>query len=131
MGEVQLRDLPLSKDEIFLTLQQERKLLEELNQLSLLKKEALLHDDLECLESLVKQEETCFQQLKVIDAACVSQVRFFCKTATRDESVLERLREEQLELGRLAARFNKRLVGINPVYVECFNNPCGWQNFNI
>jgi flagellar biosynthesis/type III secretory pathway chaperone len=104
MREVQLQDMPISEDEVFLTLQQERKLLEELNHLSLLKKEALLHDDFECLESIVKQEETCFHQLKVIDAACVSQVRFFCKTATRDEPVLERFRAEQLELGRLAAR---------------------------
>lgn len=60
-------------------LKKEVAILTELNSLSLLKKEALLHDDLDSLETIVLKEEALSGNLKTLDNACSPQVRFFLK----------------------------------------------------
>jgi hypothetical protein len=60
-------------------LEKELALLEELNSLSLLKKDALLKDDLETLESIVLKEEVLSAKLKTISDGCLPEVRFFLR----------------------------------------------------
>jgi flagellar biosynthesis/type III secretory pathway chaperone len=61
------------------SLEKELALLEELNGLSLLKKDALLKDDLETLEAIVLKEEALSAKLKTISDECLPAVRFFFK----------------------------------------------------
>lgn len=60
-------------------LEKEAAILGELNSLSLLKKDALLNDDLESLETIVLKEEALSGNLKILDNACAPQVQFFLK----------------------------------------------------
>jgi flagellar biosynthesis/type III secretory pathway chaperone len=94
MQEVQLLEM----------LQTEIGLLEKLNELSLLKKEALLNDDFSRLETIVFQEETSFRQLKTIDDACASQVQFFLQANPLNAEVTETFQNKHLELRQLATR---------------------------
>jgi hypothetical protein len=94
MREVQLVEM----------LHTEIELLEKLNELSLLKKEALLNDDFSSLEAIVLQEETSFRQLKTIDDACASQVQFFLQTNHLSAEINETFQDKQLELRQLATR---------------------------
>jgi flagellar biosynthesis/type III secretory pathway chaperone len=97
-------------------LQTEIELLGKLNELSLLKKEALLNDDVSRLEEVVFQEEFSIRQLKVLDDACASQVQFFFRANETDTAAIEAFWEKQNELRRLAAelqvnnRFNMDLT---------------------
>lgn len=61
------------------SLEKELALLEELNGLSLLKKDALLEDDLATLEAVVLKEEVLSAKLKTISDGCLPEVRFFLK----------------------------------------------------
>jgi flagellar biosynthesis/type III secretory pathway chaperone len=83
-------------------LQNEIELLENLNELSLLKKEALLNDDVDRLETIVFQEETVFHQLKILDDACAPQVQFFFQADRRDPALSETIQGKRSELRRLA-----------------------------
>lgn len=60
-------------------LEKEVEILTELNSLSLLKKDALLTDDLDSLESIVLKEEALSGNLKTLDNACSPQVQFFLR----------------------------------------------------
>lgn len=60
-------------------LEKEVTILTELHSLSLLKKDALLNDDLESLETIVLKEEALSGNLKILDNACAPQVKFFLK----------------------------------------------------
>jgi flagellar biosynthesis/type III secretory pathway chaperone len=68
------------------SLEKELALLEELTGLSLLKKDALLKDDMETLETIVLKEEALSARLKTINNVCLPQVQFFLRTQN-DESV--------------------------------------------
>ena len=61
------------------SLEQELALLEELNGLSLLKKDALLKEDMETLDSIVHKEEMLSAKLKTVSDECLPQVQFFLK----------------------------------------------------
>ncbi|HBF36387.1 MAG TPA: hypothetical protein DDW50_03615 [Firmicutes bacterium] len=61
------------------SLEQELALLEELNGLSLIKKDALLKDDVETLETVVRKEEMLSAKLKTVSDECLPQVQFFLK----------------------------------------------------
>ena len=61
------------------SLEKELALLEELNGLSLLKKDALLKDDLETLEAIVLKEEALSGKLKAISDKCLPAVQFFLR----------------------------------------------------
>lgn len=67
----------LQNQELQELLYKELELLEELNGLSLLKKEAVLKDDLVSLETIVLKEEALSKKLRKIDDACSLQVKFF------------------------------------------------------
>lgn len=54
-------------------------LLDELIKLSLLKKDALLNDNIEALEVIVLKEEGLSRNLHAIGRACAPQVQFFLK----------------------------------------------------
>ncbi len=60
-------------------LENELAVLEELKGLSLQKKEALLNDDLDLLQTIVLREEALSNKLRKIDDACSPQVQFFLK----------------------------------------------------
>ena len=64
------------------SLEQELALLEELNGLSLLKKDALLKEDMETLDSIVHKEEMLSAKLKTVSDECLPQVQFFLKEKT-------------------------------------------------
>jgi hypothetical protein len=61
------------------SLEKELALLEELNGLSLLKKDALLKEDMETLEAIVLKEEMLSVKLKTVSDGCLPQVQFFLK----------------------------------------------------
>jgi hypothetical protein len=100
-------------------LQQEIDVLKELNTLSLMKKEALLKDDLDALQVIVLKEEALSAKLKEIDDACSPQVQFFLKERfssgkNRADSgeitaLIEDLRKQALEL-KLNNEFNQALL---------------------
>lgn len=102
-------------------LQQEIDVLKELNTLSLLKKEALLKDDLDALQVIVLKEEALSAQFKKLDDACSPQVQFFLrersskvKTGTEKQpkeitTLIEELRKHTLQL-KLNNEFNQALL---------------------
>jgi hypothetical protein len=102
-------------------LQQEIDVLKELNSLSLLKKEALLKDDLDALQVIVLKEEALSAQLKKIDDACSPQVQFFlrerfsgAKNGTEKQpeeiaALIEELRKQIQQL-KLNNEFNQALI---------------------
>jgi flagellar biosynthesis/type III secretory pathway chaperone len=92
----------MQKAQLLGMLQTEIELLGKLNELSLLKKEALLNDDFGRLEEIILQEETSSRQLKTIDDACASQVQFFLQA--NQFEVSETLRDKNTELRQLATR---------------------------
>jgi FlgN protein. len=61
------------------SLEKEFALLEELNDLSLLKKDAILKDDLETLETIVHKEEVLSPKLRALNGECLPRVQFFLK----------------------------------------------------
>ncbi|HBE79155.1 MAG TPA: hypothetical protein DDW65_15480 [Firmicutes bacterium] len=61
------------------SLEKELALLEELNDLSLLKKDALVEDDLAVLEAIVLKEEALSVKLKTISNKCLPEVQFFLR----------------------------------------------------
>lgn len=95
-------------------LEKEIEVLEELNKVSLLKKEALLNDDLNSLEEIVLTEERLSQSLKKIDDACSPQVQFFLtenpyNISSEVKDLLIKLRHSALNL-RLTNQFNQELL---------------------
>jgi flagellar biosynthesis/type III secretory pathway chaperone len=89
----------MSDNQSFQTLlQQEIDVLKELNTLSLLKKEALLKDDLDGLQVIVLKEEALSAQLKKIDDACFPQVQFFLRERFSGKSDTEKQPEELVAL---------------------------------
>jgi flagellar biosynthesis/type III secretory pathway chaperone len=89
------------------SLEQELALLEELNGLSLLKKDAILKDDLETLETIVRKEEILSAKLKTISDGCLPQVQFFLQekklTAELNELV------DKVRTTAIQFRFNNEL----------------------
>jgi flagellar biosynthesis/type III secretory pathway chaperone len=85
-------------------LQTEIELLEKMNELSLVKKEALLNDDFGRLTEIVLQEETFFRQLKTTDDACASQVQFFIQANRLDAAVFKMWQDKKNELRQLATK---------------------------
>lgn len=65
--------------EVISLLEKEIQILSELHELSLQKSQALLHDDLNLLESTALREETVSRNLKDAHDACFTQVQFFIK----------------------------------------------------
>ena len=59
------------------SLEQELALLEELNELSLVKTEVLVNEDMEALESIVHKEKMLSGKLKIVNDKCLPQVQFF------------------------------------------------------
>lgn len=97
-------------------IEEELEVLEELNKVSLLKKEALLNNDLKSLEDIILMEEKLSFRFKKIDDACSPQVQFFLKEKLDDASVpsstkelLLRLRKSALQL-QTNNRFNQDLI---------------------
>lgn len=102
-------------------LQQEIDVIKELNSLSLLKKEALLKDDLDELQVIVLKEEALSLKLQKLDDACSPQVQFFLRGDSRlnqgeaeqsDEKtkeLVEELRRNALQL-KLNNEFNQNLL---------------------
>ena len=102
-------------------LRQEIDVLKELNAQSLLKKEALLKDDLDALQVIVLKEEALSQKLKKIDDACSPQVQFFLRErfsgdGTKIEkgseevaALIEELRRQVKQL-KLNNEFNQALI---------------------
>jgi flagellar biosynthesis/type III secretory pathway chaperone len=68
-------------------LEQELKLLDELNDLSHQKTDALMKDDLIALEAIVLKEEALSQNLKKVDNACSPQVQFFLRGQSEGKPV--------------------------------------------
>jgi hypothetical protein len=75
------------------SLRQELKLIEELNQLSHLKTEVLLKDDLDSLEAIALKEEALSKKLKRFDDACSQQVQFFLKGQSDGSAIPAETRE--------------------------------------
>ena len=70
----------MAEHQLFLRqLEEELAILEELNGLSLLKKDAIMNDDLNSLETIVLKEEALSKKLSIIDHACSPQVQFFLR----------------------------------------------------
>ena len=98
-------------------LQQEIDIIKELNSLSLLKKEALLKDDLDALQVIVLKEEALSVKLQKLDDACSPQVQFFLRGGSspnlKDEektrALIEELRKNTLQL-KLNNEFNQNLI---------------------
>lgn len=102
-------------------LQQEINVIKELNSLSLLKKEALLKDDLDALQVIVLKEEALSAKLQKLDDACSPQVQFFLRGGSspnlKDEgklgekarALIEELRKNALQL-KLNNEFNQNLI---------------------
>jgi flagellar biosynthesis/type III secretory pathway chaperone len=106
----------MSEDQLTALLQQEIDFLAKLNHFSLLKKEALLKDDLNKLEEILYEEEITFREFKRIDDACSPQVQFFLKVHSDFSAVDAELKARLLKMRSLAAelqtnnRFNMELV---------------------
>lgn len=103
-------------------LQQEIDVIKELNSLSLLKKEALLKDDLDALQVIVLKEEALSVKLKKLDDACSPQVQFFLRGGSspnlkeeklgegeKTKALIEELRKNALQL-KLNNEFNQNLI---------------------
>ena len=98
-------------------LKQEIDVIKELNSLSLLKKEALLKDDLDTLQVIVLKEEALSVKLQKLDDACSPQVQFFLKGGSspdrkekgKTEALIEELRKNALQL-KLNNEFNQDLI---------------------
>lgn len=101
-------------------LQQEINVIKELNSLSLLKKEALLKDDLDALQVIVLKEEALSVKLQKLDDACSPQVQFFLrggsssnqkeeKPGKKTGALIEELRKNALQL-KLNNEFNQDLI---------------------
>lgn len=106
----------ITEVQLSMALNQAKELLERLNELSLLKKEALLKDDLNQLKEIVRQEEVLGQEFKTINDACLSQVQFFLQEQSQSSQVsdwqqqLRNLRQltEKLQVNN---KFNLELIG--------------------
>lgn len=91
-------------------------LLEQLNELSLLKKEVLLKDDLGQLEEIIHREEVLLNEFKTLDAACLAQVQFFLKEKS-EADLPEDIKQQLLKVRQLSAKlqvnnqFNLDLIG--------------------
>ena len=96
-------------------LRQEIELLEEIKRLTLQKKDALLHDDLQGMEKIVLKEEAASKKLHAIENACSPQVRFFLsgKSAVDIPSELSgyisQIKQLVLEI-KLNNEFNQTLI---------------------
>lgn len=94
-------------------LKAEHAILEELNGLSLLKKDAIMNDDLNSLETIVLKEEALSKNLSVIDHACSPQVQFFLRDKNnRSEKIgdlLKQIRQSARKL-RLNNELNQGLI---------------------
>lgn len=101
-------------------LQQEIDIIKELNSLSLLKKEALLKDDLDALQVIVLKEEALSAKLQKLDDACSPQVQFFLRGGSspnlkeeqlgeKTKALIEELRKNALQL-KLNNEFNQNLI---------------------
>ncbi len=109
----------MQENESFRTLlQQEIDVIKELNSLSLLKKEALLKDDLDTMQVIVLKEEALSVKLKKLDDACSPQVQFFLrgslpngakKPSHETVALIEELRKNALKL-KLNNEFNQALI---------------------
>lgn len=93
-------------------LEQELALLEELNGLSLIKKEALMKEDMETLGSIVHKEKVLSVKLKDVSDECLPQVQFFLEEqnfpAELDE-ILGRVRKTALQF-RKNNELNQKLI---------------------
>lgn len=81
----------MASSQFHLLLEDQVTILEELNQLSLAKKEALLNNDISSLESIVLKEETLAVKLKKVADACSPQVRFFLSGSNTPSPLFERI----------------------------------------
>ena len=97
-------------------LEQELKLLDELNDLSHQKTDALMKDDLIALEAIVLKEEALSQNLKKVDNACSPQVQFFLRGQSEGKPVpgeindlFEKIRVKVREL-KLNNELNQDLI---------------------
>lgn len=89
------------------SLEKELALLEELNSLSLRKKDVLLKDDLDTLEVIVFKEEALSSKLRTINDACLPQVQFFLRGQNKEQEsvkkitgLIDKVREKTLQLRR-------------------------------
>ncbi len=85
------------------SLEHELALLEELNGLSLMKKEALMNEDMETLESIVHKEEMLSVKLKTVSDKCLPQVQFFLK----EKRLPAELEEILAEVRKTALQFQQ------------------------
>lgn len=100
-------------------LQQEIDVVKELNSLCLLKKEALLKDDLDALQVIVLKEEALSPKLQKLDDACSPQVQFFLRgnsvpngneeSTEKTAALIEELRKNALQL-KLNNELNQALI---------------------
>lgn len=94
-------------------LEEELAILEELNGLSLLKKDAVMNDDLDSLETIVLKEEALSKKLSVIDHACSPQVQFFLRDKNNQPpavtDLLQKIRESVRKL-KLNNELNQGLI---------------------
>lgn len=100
-------------------IQQEIDVVKELNSLSLLKKEALLKDDLDALQVIVLKEEALSPKLQKLDDACSPQVQFFIRgdsvpngseePSEKTAALIEELRKNALQL-KLNNELNQALI---------------------
>jgi hypothetical protein len=84
------------------SLEKELALLEELNGLSLLKKDALLKEDMDTLEAIVLKEERVSAKLKTVSDGCLPQVQFFL---TEKKNLPTELAEIMVKVRRTALQF--------------------------
>ena len=104
----------MAEHQLFLRqLEEELAILEELNGLSLLKKDAIMNDDLNSLETIVLKEEALSKKLSVIDHACSPQVQFFLRDKKNGSeavtNLLQKVRESVRKL-RLNNELNQGLI---------------------
>ncbi|HYH03245.1 MAG TPA: flagellar protein FlgN [Bacillota bacterium] len=106
----------MSEGQLPTILCQVTELLEQLNELSLLKKEALLKDDLGQLEEVIRQEETLLREFKTLDAACLAQVQFFLQEQS-EADLPAKLKQQLIKVRQLSGQlqvnnqFNLDLIG--------------------
>jgi hypothetical protein len=101
----------MSEAQLMILLQKEIELLEKLNELSLIKKEALFMEDLSRLEAILNEENFSFREFKTIDDACLPQVQFFLKGNSIFSENDAEIKGQLLKLRGLAAKLqtNNRL----------------------
>jgi hypothetical protein len=106
----------MSEAQFMALLQKEIDLLAKLNQFSLLKKEALLKDDLSKLEEILHEEDITFREFKKIDDACSTKVQFFLKEHSDFSGADAELKDQLIKMRSLVAklqtnnRFNMELA---------------------